>query len=151
MSPETGEQLLLWTVRTSVTCYVIALWRWLFRPADQTRDRVYSACWFAAWLLCVAHMICAFHFRHHWNHDVAIEHTAKTTEDVVGLRWGGGLYINYVFLTLWGLSAVSSLWSVSTQSAIRLFGPAWWWIPTLGVTAAVIWRWTQIRRQMTTS
>lgn len=161
MSPEAGEQLMLWTVRASVACYVIALWRWLFRPANGTTDRTYSLCWTASWLLCVIHMVCAFHFRHHWDHAVALEHTAKTTEDVVGLRWGGGLYINYVFLACWGISAIASLISTAPPTVLRrrldatmhlvaafmmfnataVFGPPWWWIPALLVTGLIVYRW----------
>lgn len=165
MSPETGEQLMLWTVRASVACYVIALWRWLFPPPDRQPDRLYSRVWAASWLLCMLHLVCAFHFRHHWDHAVAIEHTAKTTEDVVGLRWGGGLYINYLFLTCWGISAAAGLWSGAPATGLRrrldaamhclaafmmfnataVFGPAWWWIPALLVMALVGHRWWQGR------
>ena len=169
MSPETGEHLMLWTVRASVVCYVIALWRWLFCPvvaesstrlSAQSGDRIYSATWFAAWLLCVLHVICAFHFRHHWDHAVAIEHTAKMTENVVGIRWGGGLYINYLFLLLWGASALDSLRYGGNRTenrrrlevflhafaafmmfnATAIFGPAWWWVPTIAVVAVILCR-----------
>ena len=147
MDSEIGELLLLWTVRCSVACYVIALWRWLF--VERLPDIAYRRFWMAAWLLCVTHVVCAFHFRHHWDHDVAIQHTAKMTEDVVGIRWGGGLYINYVFLVCWGFSAVGSRWPMPAIqrlagrlttgmhafaafmmfNATVVFGPAWWWIP----------------------
>lgn len=172
MSPETGEHLMLWTVRASVLCYVIALWRWLFGPvaaasssagSAQSVDRFYGAIWFAAWLLCVLHVVCAFHFRHHWDHAVAIEHTAKMTETVVGIRWGGGLYINYLFLLFWGASALDVLRSGGHRSAngyrgelllhafaafmmfnaTAVFGPTWWWVPTIAVVAAILYRmWT---------
>ncbi len=164
MSPEAGEYLMLWTVRASVACYVIALWRWLFVAGDD--GRIYSGFWFASWLLCVIHVICAFHFRHQWNHDKAIQHTADMTERVVGLNWGGGLYINYVFLLCWGCSAISGLlrresnltathWLTLSLhvfvafmmfNATAIFGPVWWWIPTLIVVATVIWRFTGDRR-----
>jgi len=167
MSPEAGEHLMLWTVRAGVACYVIALWRWLFftvRP-----DRVYLRFWFAAWLLCVIHVVCAFHFRHHWNHDTALQHTADMTERVVGLKWGGGLYINYIFLLCWGCSAIPGLRgresSAESQrwlttglhvfvafmmfNATAIFGPLWWWIPTVAVFAAVAWRWSRNRTPLT--
>ncbi len=163
MSPEAGEHLMLWTVRASVGCYVIALWRRLF--VVEQSDRVYSRFWFASWLLCVLHVVCAFHFRHHWNHDTAIQHTADMTERVVGLKWGGGLYINYVFLLCWGCSAIhgfrhqgsstpANRWLTTGLhvfaafmmfNATAIFGPAWWWIPTLVVIAAVVWRLVRIR------
>jgi len=159
MSPEAGEQLMLWTVRASVGCYVAALWRWLFFTGND--DRIYARCWFISWVLCVIHVICAFHFRHQWNHDKAIQHTAEMTENVVGISWGGGLYINYVFLVCWGCSAIPGLvgkaltpratsWLTTGLhlfvafmmfNATAIFGPAWWWIPTLSLIAAVTSRW----------
>ena len=169
MRPEPGEHLMLWTVRASVGCYVVALWRWLFAqvPAEstgsaatQSGDRVYNRFWFAAWLLCVLHVICAFHFRHHWVHSVAIQHTADMTERVVGIHWGGGLYVNYVFLLCWGASVAGALRHGRNQTvrgrrlenimhafaafmmfnATAVFGPLWWWIPTIAIVAAIAYR-----------
>ena len=152
MSSEAGEHLMLWTVRVSVVCYVVALWRWLFFPI--TPDRLYARFWPAAWLLCVLHVLFAFHFRHQWNHTAALQHTAEMTERVVGLYWGGGLYINYLFLICWGISAGFTLCSDMRPArtidmalhafaafmmfnATAVFGPPWWWIPTIIVAAAI--------------
>ena len=171
MSPQVGENLMLWAVRASVACYVVALWHWLFagrncKDGFPFPDHTYRFFWFAAWIFCVLHVIFAFHFRHHWVHDVAIEHTAEMTERVVGIRWGGGLYVNYVFLICWGASAIPS-WSghggyVEMQrwlqsgihafaafmmfNATAIFGPLWWWIPTLAVVSAVAFRWSRRKR-----
>ena len=154
MSPEAGEHLMLWSVRASVVCYVVAVWRWICAPISP--DRIYARFWLTAWLLCVLHVFCAFYFRHHWSHAAAIQHTAEMTERVVGLYWGGGLYINYIFLICWGISAVSTPGSGMALppgidrslhaftafmlfNATAVFGPLWWWIPTIGVLAAVVY------------
>lgn len=175
MSAELGEQLMLWTIRASVACYVVALWRWLFAARAESSDspapdRIYRLSWTASWSLCIVHVICAFHFRHHWDHAVAIEHTAKTTNDVVGINWGGGLYINYVFLTVWGLSVLQTLRSGTPSAglgrtldislhafaafmmfnATAVFGPMWWWLPTVAVMVAVVWNWKSLQRQPST-
>lgn len=163
MNSEIGEMLMLWTVRCSVACYVVALWQWLF--AERFPDAQYRRFWTAAWLLCVVHVICAFHFRHHWDHDVAIQHTANMTEGVVGIHWGGGLYINYVFLVCWGTS-VAGTWRQTpavrriTQqltggmhafvafmmiNATVVFGPAWWWIPMALVLTVITWNYKRRR------
>ncbi len=150
--------------------------RRLFAPAPtvshgkeflQTERPGYSACWFSAWVLCVLHVICAFQFRHHWVHALAIQHTAQMTERVIGIRWGGGLYINYIFLVCWGIFAVHAVRSGGYQTvngrrlettvhafaafmifnATAVFGPAWWWIPTILVVFAIVYR-TLAARQL---
>jgi len=49
----------------------------------------------------IAHFICAFQFYHGWSHAAAYRDTARQTEDVFGLNWGGGLFINYALLIAW--------------------------------------------------
>ncbi|MCH2201252.1 MAG: hypothetical protein MK102_04730 [Fuerstiella sp.] len=178
MSPDTGEYLILWTARASVACYVAALWCWLFAGVRQRRsdsaavgpaDRVYILFWSGAWLLCVLHVVCAFQFRHHWVHSAALQHTADMTERVVGINWGGGLYINYAFLICWGVSLVQTLRTVGHLSwgtpvsetfmqgfaafmmfnATAVFGPWWWWLPAIFVVAAVFYRKLGVRQPNT--
>jgi hypothetical protein len=64
---------------------------------------VLSAC---GWLLLVAHTVCAFHFQHGWSHAAAYVHTARRTADLVGWEWGGGLFVNYVTIAVWGVDVV---------------------------------------------
>ena len=61
-------------------------------------------------LLYLAHVAAAFSSEHAWSHTAAYENTARQTEAVFGLDWGGGLYVNYAFSALW----VSEV--------------AWWWL-----------------------
>lgn len=144
MDTEIGRHLILWTVRASVALYAVAAWRYLFfARRDGSTDRTYSLVWAVSWLLCVVHVGFAYHFEHHWSQTAAEIHTAEMTARVVGLHWAGGLYVNYVFLTLWGYDAVRLLMSRTTGSswtmhavaafmmfnATVVFGPAWWWIP----------------------
>jgi len=156
MSPESGESLMLWTVRCSVAFYGVALHDWMF-PSDSSKRR-YSICWLLSWMLCVIHVLCAFHFRHEWNHEAAIQHTTEMTWQVTGINWGGGLYINYVFLVTWGFSAIRAAANGSLQpgktldtffhafaafmmfNATAVFGPSWWWIPVLCLIALIGWK-----------
>ena len=57
--------------------------------------------WAAGAFLCAVHMILAMGVRHDWSHQAAIESTARQTQAVYGINWGGGVYINYAFLALW--------------------------------------------------
>src|SRR5262245_656128 len=90
-SMDPGEFLTRWTVRIAVVLYVAALlsrrfsWRWA------------RGAWTAGCVLYLLHVVAAFHYYHHWSHDAAYESTARQTADVVGVHWGGGLYVNYAF------------------------------------------------------
>lgn len=52
-------------------------------------------------LAYLAHVVCAFHFQHHWSHAQALLDTARQTAAVTGWNWGGGLYVNYAFSLVW--------------------------------------------------
>ena len=57
--------------------------------------------WVAGTLLCVLHIVIALGHYHHWNHDSAVTETARQTAAVYGLTWGGGVYVNYLFVAVW--------------------------------------------------
>jgi hypothetical protein len=66
--------------------------------------------WTAGCGFYLAHIACAFGAYHSWSHAAAYEATALQTHEMTGLRWGGGIYFNYVFGLLW------------------LGDTAWWWL-----------------------
>lgn len=57
--------------------------------------------WVAGTFLSAVHIVIALGHYHHWNHDSAVAETARQTAAVYGLRWGGGVYVNYVFVAVW--------------------------------------------------
>ncbi|MEZ6121763.1 MAG: hypothetical protein R3C49_01155 [Planctomycetaceae bacterium] len=137
-----GYNCIVWTVRLSVALYAASVWKSVNRRNGAFgADRVRAWLWSSSWLMCVVHVLCAFHFQHHWDHDAALLHTAEMTERVVGLHWSGGLYINYLFLVMWGCDCISQLIGIRTHSpvtmqavaafmmfnATAIFGPGWWW------------------------
>lgn len=155
MDTELGRNLILWTVRASVAMYVVAVWRYLFRVGHpQASNRVYVKAWAVSWLLCVVHVVFAYHFEHHWNQAAAELHTAEMTERVVGLHWAGGLYVNYVFLSIWGFDVLRLLMDNTRLSSFAMhavaafmmfnatvvFGPSWWWIPLTLFVFAILWK-----------
>jgi hypothetical protein len=97
---DTDELLTRWTVRVAVVFYVAALAarRFSFRWSRLT--------WTAGCVAYLLHVAAAFHYYHHWSHDVAYESTAQQTQEVVGFDWGGGLYFNYAFTLVWFIDAV---------------------------------------------
>jgi hypothetical protein len=155
MDTDLGRNLILWTVRASVALYVVAGWRYLFIVRKSSHvDPCYRWCWLCSWLMCVIHVSCAYHFEHRWSQSTALAHTAAMTDRVVGINWGGGLYVNYVFLCYWGFDAVRLLTNPNRSSSVLIhsvaafmmfnatvvFGPAWWWGPLAIVVAAFFWQ-----------
>lgn len=114
-----GKILTLWTIRAAVMLYAAALIAWLRR-----RDRSARLTWSFACLLYLAHVVCAFHFFHHWSHSAAYEDTARRTAELLGGGWGGGLYFNYLFTVIWIVDVI------------------WWWRGLAGYRSRS--RWIQI-------
>ena len=77
----------------------------LFALAEVARARTARA-WpravsAAGLVLMIVHILIAMGGRHDWSHTSALAATAAQTGDVYGLDWGGGVYVNYVFVVLW--------------------------------------------------
>ena len=65
-------------------------------------------------LLYLTHVAAAFQLAHGWSHEAAYAHTAARTAAVIGLDWGGGIWVNYAFTVMWLGEAV------------------WWWVDADG-------------------
>lgn len=59
--------------------------------------------WTLGFAALAIHIALAFQFFHHWSHAAAIAATAEQTADVTGLRWGGGVWVNYTLLMVWAI------------------------------------------------
>jgi hypothetical protein len=57
---------------------------------------------FAGLLFTATHFVLAFETRHDWSHASAVRETARQTAAVYGLDWGGGVFVNYAFVGVWG-------------------------------------------------
>lgn len=104
-----GELLTRITIWIAISGYTLGVCLMLlFRESKvwQARARLV---WTAGCLALIAHTICAFHFYHDWSQASALRETARQTAEVTGTNWGGGLFINYAFLTVWAVDVV------------------WWW------------------------
>jgi hypothetical protein len=93
-------------VRGSIAAATIA-WaaaEWL-RWRQPARGQSARALWTAGAALLLVHTLAVFQYIHGWSQDAALEHTARQTEALTGLDWGGGLYVNYAFIALWVMDA----------------------------------------------
>jgi hypothetical protein len=102
-----GDELIRWTVRLALFGFTIAL---LLRASRRGIGPAARLFWTIGCLAYLGHVAAAFHFAHGWSHARAHEHTAFRTWEVTGWRWGGGIYVNYLFTLVWVADA------------------AWWWI-----------------------
>ena len=84
-----------------MSLYVMALaMRWGVRSGRSGRALSRLA-WTGGCALFLLHVTFAFEFHHAWSHTFALAATARRTEQIIGVRWGGGLYLNYLFMVLW--------------------------------------------------
>ncbi len=147
-----GEGLTLWTVRLALLLCA-AVWTGRL-PSGAAR-----LAWTAGCLLYLAHVVCAFHFYHAWSHAAAYDETARRTEELFGLRSGGGLHLNYLFTLLWAGDVLwwwlapashegrprAAAWALHGYMAFLAFnatvvfgtGPVRW--AGLAVCAGVVW------------
>ena len=93
------EQILRWTVRVSVAFYLTFLIVAFASP--QERRGLLRLIWTLGFGFFLLHLIAAFEFVHDWSHQNAWDHTSEQTFEMTGLRWGGGVYFNYLFTAIW--------------------------------------------------
>ena len=90
--------LLRWSIRCALLCYAAVLANdvGIWQGSRTGRRRL----WTLGCGLFLVHTLAAFAV-HDWRHAAALRHTAERTEALVGWRFGGGLYFNYLFALLW--------------------------------------------------
>ena len=115
-----GEALTILAVRVATVLYTAALWLRLTSAGEPGR-RLARLAWSAAFASYLAHVYGAFQFVHGWSHARALGATARETEALVGVAWGGGLYVNYAFTVVW------------------LADVLWWWVAPVSYAARSRW------------
>jgi len=74
--------------------------------------------------LMVTHILISMSVAHAWSHASALAATAMQTNAVYGLNWGGGVYVNYLFITVW--VAELAVWRLApARYAARLSWLKW--------------------------
>ena len=138
------NHLVRWSVRIAMLLYVVALAGGIqaTRKGGESpgTPRWQRIPWTLGCLVFLVHVALAFHFQHHWSHQLAMEHTAREAKRVVGWAFGEGIYFSYAFTLLWSLD-VAWMWlhPASRERRAR-------WIPvalhvfllTIAVNGAII-------------
>jgi hypothetical protein len=90
-----------WSPWPSLLCYAISVG---LRIGPRPNDwRVWTfRWWLAGWILLVSHVLIAMGLAHHWSLTDAMGHTARQTQAAVGWNWGGGVWLNFATVAVWG-------------------------------------------------
>jgi hypothetical protein len=140
----------------------------LFVLAQHGRRHVPAAPWTGpanaiGLALCLLHIVLAMGLVHQWSHAAAVRATAAQTVAVYGLDWGGGVYVNYLFVLVWALDAWLSRrrdwlsdaplarWSIRLFYAVVIFNATVVFargslrIAGLALVTALLFAWRQTR------
>jgi hypothetical protein len=104
----TGEFLTKATVWTSIASYTIGCVSFAIRRSKS--DSLTRLAWTFACASLFIHYIFAFQFYHSWSHTSAYLDTARQTNEVFSINWGGGVFVNYALMLLW------------------IVDVSWWWL-----------------------
>ena len=147
---------------------IVTIWAalTLYVGGEYGRTRLTPAAWARpVWLLgalvYLAHVAAAFAIHHDWSHAAAYAYTAARTDALIGLDWGGGLWVNYAFTAIWvgeglwwqlrpthytGRPAVWTtavrgvfLFMIANGAVIFVEGPRR--LLGVGILAALVWIW----------
>ena len=97
-----GEILTKVTIWITIAGYAAGAAAFALSRERYKWDSAARLAWTVACVGLLAHVAFAFHFYHGWSHGAAYRDTARQTDEVVGLNWGGGLYVNYALLIVLG-------------------------------------------------
>lgn len=106
---DAGQEVTIWLARASAASYLVAVM--LLWSRSKTHARL---AWTIGLLLYLLHVFGAFHYFYDWSHSIAYRETARQTNELFGVNWGGGLYLNYLFTLVWVADC------------------AWWWRSPIG-------------------
>ena len=143
MTLETGQALTIWTARAAAALYVVALVFLLRR--QWAASRVTSTLGLVIYLV---HVGFAFQFFYGWSHSTAYRETARQTEELFGVQWGGGLYLNYLFTILWSADCALS-WRSRSMMRARVVIHAFLAFMVLNATV-VVWVLRYMQRMAST-
>lgn len=96
---DSGEILTRWTARAAMAIFFLGLISRITKNRENSTVNRWT--WSTGCFVYLLHVVCAFQFVHHWSNSAAYRATSERTAAMVGLEWGGGLYVNYAFTLVW--------------------------------------------------
>ena len=110
-----GEILTRATIWITLVAYAAGTTAFALSRGRPKWDSTARLLWTLACVALLAHVASAFYFYHGWSHEAAYRDTARQTDEVVGINWGGGLYVNYALLLFWILD-IGWWWSAGLDA-----------------------------------
>ena len=135
-----ASPLVALTIWTALILYVAGEYGRTRRPAAAWARPI----WLLGAVVYLAHVASAFDTHHGWSHAAAYAYTAAQTEALVGLRWGGGLWVNYAFTAIWAGEGVWFLFMIANGAFVFVSGSR----RALGIAimTTLVWIWWEDRR-----
>ena len=78
----------------------------MFTFQIERRTDFHRILWCLGCIFALVHVLSAFQFVHHWDHQAAVKHTMIETKRVTGIRFEYGIYFNYLFLLVWTIDCL---------------------------------------------
>ncbi len=107
MSTTFAESASIWAIRIAMVLLVAVLSAEL-RGSKSTEPLIVWP-WLMGALFAFAHSLGSLMTFHHGSQAAALESTAEQTQQLLGFRFGAGLYVNYLFVVVWLADAVFRL------------------------------------------
>ncbi len=98
-----AESASLWAIRIALGLMVL-VFAFEIRGGKST-DRTTASLWLVGALLSLCHSLGSLATFHHGSQLMAIEATAQQTQELIGIRFGAGLFVNYAFDLVWIVDA----------------------------------------------
>jgi hypothetical protein len=136
--------LTIWTARAAAALYFTGL-----VLVIRKQDTGSRAAFTAGLVTYLVHVGFAFHFFYDWSHSIAYRETARQTEELFGMYWGGGLYLNYLFTVLWAADCAFSRVPSFSRSRLRVAIHAFLAFMVLNATV-VVWVLRYMQRMAST-
>jgi hypothetical protein len=161
-----ADAIVRWTARLFVACYLGRICIDAARCRDARSQKLARGIWTVGCFACLAHVVAAFHFVHHWSHSAAYEHVLHRTLETTGFATGIGLSINHAFVLIWIADVffwwrslawsdrpvpywiVQILFGFLIFQATAVFGPAFW-IPIVVMAILILVALWMCRRHST--
>ncbi len=99
----TAQSASLWAIRIALGLMVL-VFAMEIRGRTST-DRSTASMWLVGALLSLCHSLGSLATFHQGSQSKAFEATAQQTEELLGVGFGAGLFVNYAFVTVWLIDA----------------------------------------------
>lgn len=97
-----GPLITAWTIRIALLALLTSVLIGMVRPWWAVPDVVRRVVWTLGFVVFLAHIAAGMHYYHDWSHSDAYEDTAQQTYETLGVRFGGGIYVNHLMALVWG-------------------------------------------------